>query len=82
MVEIKKLLNKRFIIKNTSFDDVSEFIKIIGIGEEEFENIFEINCVDLDSKISKFTKFNSWRELLETAKIDYVERKILGEIDF
>lgn len=68
-VAYQDLFNPQFMQKYTNFVNIDFFLKDLKVND--FTQLEKV--ADLDSKIKKETKFNSWQEMQQTAVSDYLQ---------
>lgn len=78
-VSFEVLFNSKFLSKYTSFSSYDEFTEALPAKtKEEFEALPE---EDADEFAKKFTRFETWRELLQKAANEYALKELFKGIN-
>lgn len=72
-VTFEELFTNELMQSKTHFKDIEFFLKSLGVkSNEEFNNLPQ---EELNAFVNKNTDFSNWNEMLQYAKIDYINRK-------
>ena len=72
-VPFDKLFTKKFMIENTKFSNIDEFIEKSGF---DFSDMESIDDNKLDNFISSNTNFDSWEDMKSAAGSEWVAKKL------
>ena len=75
-ISLSVLLSPDFIKKNTKFQDVDEFFEKGGFSFKNSKEFEKIDEAKLDGWVKSNSKFNSWKEMLESASAEHVKDQI------
>lgn len=81
MIKVKEILDTSFILKNTKFKTVKEFLDVLNVKEDEIEILKEKTTAEINLKIKEHTSFETILDFLDAAKIAYMEKKILYTLE-
>ncbi len=76
-IPLEKLVNNDFINKHTNHDTFEDFIfesELLDEGEEITEEL--INSDEFNEYVKNNTDFESWKDMLQTASVEYVQRQM------
>lgn len=75
---LDKIFTSDFMKKHTDFTSFDDFLKAIG-GLTPLGNLGEI-LENSDDKISKLTKFSTWKEMLAAATSDSLQETVENKL--
>ena len=73
-IPLNDLFTKNFISKYTNFSNSDEFFNACNIHTDE--DLKQISDNELNNLVSKFTKFNSWQEMIDTSVSEYMKKQL------
>ena len=73
-IPLSELFTKTFISKYTNFSNSDEFFNACNIHTDE--DLKQISDNELNNLVSKFTKFNSWQEMIDTSVSEYMKKQL------
>ena len=75
-VAIPDLLTEPFLAKHTSFANAQELFDKSGFKINSAEDFKAIPDYEWDQYISSVSSFESWKEMLQSATVEYAKRKM------
>ena len=75
-VELGDLLPDEFVILHTDFPSIADVINASGFMVETGEDFEAIPDSDWDYHIKRFTRFDSWSEMLQVAGEEWASRQL------
>lgn len=73
-IDINELFTNNFMVRNTNFSNQDDFFNACNIYTQE--DLEEIPDSEMDKLVKKFTKFNSWQDMLDESAIEYISKKL------
>jgi len=75
-VSLSELFNQSFMKKYSSFNSIEELFNFGDLKIESEKDFEEISEEKLNEVVREKTNFNSWKEMLKAAGIEYIREKI------
>lgn len=72
-VKVEDLMPPQYIVGQTKFSSVEEFMVAGGITAQE-----QLEMPEWDQFVAKETKFDSWEEMVKDAGSQWVEKKLMS----
>ena len=73
-IPLDKLFTNNFILKYTNFSNSDDFFGACNIHTNQ--DLKQISDSELNDLVSKFTKFNSWQEMIDTSVAEYMKKQL------
>lgn len=73
---LPELLNRKFMMQHTSFDNIDDFLQSAGINPQDPASLNEFPEDQLDTFVRKHTTFSSWETMCDTAAEDWFTQQL------
>lgn len=75
-IPFKDLFNSTFMTRYTEFDTINSFFQNSSFTIESENDLEAIPSNELDTYVSNYTSFNSWKDMLNQASKEWISKQL------